>query len=146
MNAANYALYLVTFVGLAVLMKFGSRPERIAVALILLTLLAEPFAQGITLNTWRIGTGGLNLLLLAGLWIMAEKWDRWWLVLASSLQLIVVLTHLMPVMESGFGVNTGVTIRLIMWALIVVSMFVGAWEAAADRYWSAVKGPRPAAP
>jgi hypothetical protein len=146
MNAANYALYVVTFVGLAVLMKFGSRPERIAVALILLTILAEPFAQGITLNTWRIGTGGLNLLLLAGLWIMAEKWDRWWLVLASSLQLIVVLTHLMPVMESEFGVNTGVTIRLIMWALIVVSMFMGAWEASAERYWSAVKGPRPAAP
>lgn len=136
MNATNYALYAGTFVSMGLLLRFGGRPERAAVLLVAVSLLLEPFAQGVTLNTWRIGTAGLNLALLAGFWVMAEKWDRWWLVLASSLQLIVVLTHLMPVMAPEFGVNTGVTIRLLMWTMIVVSMFGGAWEAAADRYWN----------
>ena len=136
MTPTNYALYAGTFARMSLLLRFGGRPERAAVLLVAASLLLEPIAGGITLNTWRIGTAALNLGLMAGLWVMAEKWDRWWLVLASSLQLIVVLTHLMPVMAPEFGVNTGVTIRLLMWALIIFSMFFGAWEASADRYWS----------
>lgn len=129
----NYALLVANLLALALLTFKGGRFERIAALLVLGTVIAEPFAAGLHIGTWRIGIVAVNAALLCGLWILAELADRWWLILAAALQLILVLTALMPLMGEGFATQTGVIVRLALWTLISAVLFLGVWEAWADR-------------
>lgn len=111
----------------------GGRPERIAAVLITATVLSEPFAQHVLFGTWRVGILGVNALLLCGLWILAEVSNRWWLILATALQLLLVLSALMPLMATSFAVDTGVAVRLAIWIGISAVLFLSVWEAEAAR-------------
>ena len=79
-------------------------------------------------GSWRAGSASLDLLLFLGLWWAAERTDRWWLVLVAGFQLLAVATHLIPLVQPGFMYWTGTTIRLVIWGLISISFFIGAWE------------------
>lgn len=104
-----------------------------AALLIVATIISEPLVQGVQVGTWRVGILGVNALLLAGLWVLAELFDRWWLVLVSALQLVLVLSALMPLMAAPFAVDTGVAVRLALWSAISLVLFVGHYEAGAAK-------------
>lgn len=111
----------------------GERPERIASALIAITVASEVLVQDIQFGTWRVGILLANTFLLIGLWVLAEISDRWWLVLATALQLLLVLSALMPLMGLNFAIDTGVAVRMSLWAAISIVMFLSVAEAYADR-------------
>ena len=113
----------------------GGAPERWAVALVLASFLLTPLAQGVVLGSWRVGVAGVNLALFIALWMLAERWGRWWLIAVTGFQLIILLTHFLPLMTVTHLVNTGVLARKIFWVGISIFFFVAAWEGwAAKRY------------
>lgn len=71
----------------------GGRPERTAVAAIL-----AAWAVGLALADWRMGRSALgpalsDLGLLGTLAWLAFRHDRWWLLVATAAQSLVVAAH-----------------------------------------------------
>lgn len=113
----------------ALLIWRGTDRERAIVGLIALYVLANPLIYTWTIGgTFRAGTFLSELVLLFALWWCAERVDRWWLILAAGTQLIVVASHLIPLVVSGIYVWTGVSIRLAAWTVISGALLGGAWE------------------
>lgn len=129
----NVILLAANVIALGLFLWRGQWPERIGAGLIAAAVVAEHFAQGLVVGTWRLGLLLVNLGLFSGLVYLSERWDRWWTVLAGAFQLVLVLTFLMPVMTSEFSNHTGVAIRLCLWAVISLILLAGAWEAQAAR-------------
>ena len=131
----GFALLAANAIALLLMTTRGDRPERLAAALISAAIMIEPFAQPVQIGTWRIGILVVNAILLLGLWVLTEVADRWWLVVVTALQLLLVLSAAMPLMSSDFGVATGVTVRMALWTLISLCLFIAVWEAqAAQRF------------
>lgn len=114
----------------------GDRCERITVAVILAAILVEPFLQPIQISTWRIGVAVGNVALFLALWLLAERAERWWLVFAASIQLLIVATHLIPLTTDQSYTWSGVSLRLGLWSVLSLILFVGAWEAWAARKYA----------
>lgn len=113
----------------------GGAPERWVVALVLLSFLLTPLVQGVVVGSWRVGVAGVNLALFLALWTLAERWGRWWLIAVAGFQLVILLTHFLPLMTVTHLVNTGVLARKIFWVGISIFFFFAAWEGwAARRY------------
>lgn len=124
--AANLAAVLL-------LLWRGDRPERIAAALILGLLILEPLAYPLRINAWRVGGLLVNVGFFIGLAWLAERWDRWWLIFAAAVELLLAMTFVMPLMTDEFSVRTGIAVRLGLWGIISLILFAGAWEAWAAR-------------
>lgn len=125
---------LLAFVGLSVLaalalLIFGRRPERAAGLAVLLYLLATPAMQSIAIEGWRLGIAVLELALFLCFWLMAERWNRWWLTAAAGFQLILVLSFVVVLIIPDTYVWSGVVARYAAWCLVLVSMIGGLWEA-----------------
>ena len=128
------ALYAANALGLAAIVRLGGKEDRIAALLFVVAIAVTPWADGILLGNWRLGAALVDLALLLGFWILAERYERWWLVMATGFQLIAVITFLVPwLMPGAYFMWTGVTIRLAVWVLLSVTFFVGAWESWAAR-------------
>lgn len=132
-----WSLVLLTanLVALGLLFWRGGRTERFTALIILAAIFAEPFLHPVQVGTWRMGSLLVNLCLFLALWTACERSDRWWLVVASAIQLVILITHLMPLMTSDFTTHTGVAIRSGLWAGISLTLFAGVWETwAAKRF------------
>lgn len=129
----NILLLAANLVAFVLMWRFGDKPERYAVALVVTALVAGVFAQDWVAGSWRFGVALVNLALFLGLWGLAERSARWWLIGAAGLQLVSVLTHLLPLMTHENLVNTGVIARKAVWFVISGLFFIAAWEAWADR-------------
>lgn len=106
----------------------GGGVDRLASAMIVAAVIAEPLVGGIEFNSWRIGIALVNLTLLLGLGALALRADRWWLILLTGFQLVSVLTHLIPFMAPHYLMWTGATLRLVNWCLISVILVLGVVE------------------
>jgi hypothetical protein len=65
--------------------------------------------------------------------VLTERRGRWWLVLATSAQLGVIITHIIPLIAPGDSVMASYALRMGFWIVISFAFFIGAWEAWADR-------------
>lgn len=135
LTASQLTILAANFAAVVLLLWRGERPERIAAVMVLVLLVMEPLAYPFRINAWRAGGGLVNLAFLIGLVWLSERWDRWWLVFAAALQMLLCLTFMMPLMTNEFSVRTGVALRLGLWGGVSLFLFAGAWEAwAARRY------------
>ena len=131
----GFTLLLANLLAMAPLAWRGTLHDRSAVAAVLLYVAAGEVLETVMWGSWRAGSAGLDLLLFLSLWWAAERSDRWWLILVAGFQLLAVATHLIPLVQPGFLYWTGTTIRLVVWGLMSISFFVGAWEVwAANRF------------
>lgn len=131
--AWSLTLLAANLVALGLMLWRGAWPERIAAPVFAVAIFIEPFLYPIQIGTWRLGSGILNLCLFLVLWVLTEKANRWWLVLAAAIQLIILFTNLMPLMTRDFTTHTGVAIRSGLWVGISITLFASVWEAAAAR-------------
>lgn len=111
----------------------GEWPERVAASILVVAIFVEPLLHPIQLGTWRLGSLVVNLVLFLVLWTLSEKADRWWLVVATAIQLIILITNLMPLMSGDFTTHTGVAIRSGLWVGISLTLFAAVWEAGAAK-------------
>ncbi|RZI98648.1 MAG: hypothetical protein EON90_12660 [Brevundimonas sp.] len=133
MPLLNLVILFANLAALVLLVSKGDASERWAAGFILLTIVSEIFVDGLTIGTWRLGIALVNAGLLAAFWILATRADRWWLIFASAVQLLIVISALMPILSGGFMVHTGIAIRLGLWTLVSLILFFGVWEACAAR-------------
>jgi hypothetical protein len=124
------ALNLIAFI---LIWRQGSTLDRVAVGVIAAAIIIGAFAWTFTIGTWRAGTAALNLALFLAMWLLAERHDRWWLVIFCSLQLLIIATHLLPVMSDAHFTMSGFVVRQVLWGLITLLLFAGAWECWAAR-------------
>lgn len=135
MSGIATTLLVLNAMGLGLMLWRGGWPERIAAMLLIAAVLVEPLVIGVTYGTWRIGIASLNLALLIGLGVLAFRAHRWWLIPAVGIQLVIVLTHLLPLLTYSLGTWTGATMRLALWATLSLLFFAAAWEGwAAKRF------------
>lgn len=133
LTAWQIALLAANLIAVLLLTWRGDWPERLAALLVLALLALEPLAFSLKVEAWRVGGLLVNLGFLIGLVWLAERWDRWWLVFAAALQLLLFMTFIMPLMTDEFSVRTGISVRLGLWGGISLLLFAGAWEAWAAR-------------
>lgn len=122
------ALLLANLVAMVPLAWRGDRYDRFGVIAVILYVIVGEVVESILWGSWRAGSASLDLVLFLALWWAAERADRWWLVLMAGFQLLVVATHLIPLVQPGFMYWTGTTIRLVIWGLMSLSLFLGALE------------------
>ena len=122
------ALLLANLAAMVPLSWRGRLHDRIAVGSVVLYVIVGEFVESMMWGSWRAGSATLDLILFLILWWTAERADRWWLVLAAGFQLLIVATHLIPLVQPGFMYWTGTTIRLVIWGLMSTAFCIGAWE------------------
>lgn len=118
----------------------GEAPERWGVALVLCSFVLVMLAQDVRIGSWKVGVGGVNLLLFLALWFLAERWARWWLIALSGFQLIILLTHLLPLINQANLLNTGVIARKLVWVGVSIVFFFAAWEGGAAKRFRLEEG------
>ena len=128
-----FILIAANLIAAALLLRYGAAVERWCVLLVAAYMAANPIAELWHFGDWRAGTAVLELLLFAGFWFLAERGRRWWLVAAAGSQLVVALTHIIPLIAPDYFLWTQVTVRLIVWIVISLTFFAGVLEASADR-------------
>lgn len=128
MTPTAAALALANLIAACILLIFGRRPERIAVVIVILFLGATEVADQLTVDRVRYAVAGLDLALFLSFWALARYGDRWWLIDAAALQLLTVTTHVVPLISDHY-LWAQVTSRYLIWTLISVLFFIGAWEA-----------------
>ena len=122
------ALLLANLAAMVPLAWRGNAFDRFGVVIVILYVIVGEVVEAIMWGSWRAGSASLDLVLFLGLWWAAERTDRWWLILVAGFQLLAVATHLIPLVQPGFMYWTGTTIRLVIWGLMSISFFIGAWE------------------
>lgn len=127
-------LLTANLIALALLLRFGGGEDRLGAAVFAAALIITPLVDHILLGSWKAGAASVDAFMLIGFWILAERYDRWWLAMAAGFQLIAVITFIIPWLQPGaYFIWTGVTLRIGVWLLLSFTLFIGAWEAWAAR-------------
>ena len=133
----TYALNLIAFV---LIWRWGGTWDRAAVAGLVLSIILGPWVSLIDIGSWRAGIAVLNTAVLAMLWVCARKADRWWLIAASSLQLVTVASHAIPWLTPVNQVSSGYLLRRGLWFALSGLFFLAAFELRAAQPYRLMKG------
>jgi len=133
MHPLQIVLIAANAVGFSLLLWKGRSDDRLAVLVMTLTLIGSFALAEVTWNGMRAGLLAMDLLCFVGLWLLAERAGRWWLVLAAGFQLIGLLGHLAPFLAQERLAWALITLLWGVWTLVSITVFFGVWEVLADR-------------
>lgn len=122
------AQLIANLLAAALLMWRGTRGERAVVALLAVYVVTTPLLETLAVGTFRAGVFTGEVVLFLGMWWVAERLDRWWLVLIAGAQVIALVSHLIPFLIPDLYVWTDVAIRHAVWVAITTFLLFGAWE------------------
>lgn len=132
----SFAALLSNFVAGILLFYFGTKEERAVVVVAVAYVLLPPVIYGFAVGAFRYGVFILEIALLIAFVYAALKIDRWWLIVAAGAQLLTCMTHIAALHDSLIYTWSAVTVRLGLWALVSIILFLGAWETWAHRAFS----------
>lgn len=120
LTLAQYASFAVSVIALAVLLAAGKAPERMAAAALIVLMFASPYLA----REGPIAHALMSGAALAVLVVLTLRYDRWWLIGAAGLQLVVVSTHFASLVIPQDRIWGAVTLRIVLWqALIALCLF-----------------------
>jgi hypothetical protein len=131
----NQILLLLNLIAVGLLLWQGDVEDRLGVGLIVLATLSEILTARVLIGTWPVGLVATNVVLFLGLWWLCERYDRWWLFGVASVELIILVTHFIPLFASDLSFWTLTTVRLVLWSVVSLILFIGALEARAARQY-----------
>ncbi len=115
----------LTYVCLFLLLWKGRTAERLAgLGLCMLQFGTLVLDQGSRSGVAILSIGGFVLLF-----VLMLAYRRWWLIFAAGLQFVAVSTHIVTFQEPDTRMWANVTIRLIVWFLIMLIALFGVAEA-----------------
>ncbi|MBC7767396.1 MAG: hypothetical protein H7124_01275 [Phycisphaerales bacterium] len=117
---AQYGAFAVSVIALAMLLAAGRTAERVAAATLIVLMFASPFLarEGPVAHALVSGSA------LAILVFLALCYERWWLIGAAGLQLVVFSTHFAPLVVQQEQIWGAVTLRIVIWqALMALCLF-----------------------
>lgn len=120
LTVAQYGLFAISVIALAMLLVAGKTAERVAAVTLIVLMFASPYLarEGPVVHALISGTAFAVLVFLA------LRYDRWWLIVAAGLQLVVFSTHFAPLLIPQKTIWGAVTLRIIIWqALMALCLF-----------------------
>lgn len=132
-SLAQHGLAVVSYAAIALLLWRGRTPERIAAAAFLIAMFGTPLLAGVVIDGVRYGVAMLAALLAATLVVLSLRTDRWWLIAATGVQLLSLGTWAVAIF-SDVQVWAAVTVRMIVWLLLMLLALLGVWEARSAPY------------
>jgi hypothetical protein len=120
LTIAQYGFLAVSIIALLVLLAAGKTPERIAAATLTCLMFVSPYLtrEG---PLWPALASGTTLTILV---FLALRYERWWLIGAAGLQLVIFSTHFAPLIIPQQHIWAGITLRLILWGgLMALCLF-----------------------
>ena len=124
LTVAQYGSFAVSVVALAILLAAGRTPERLGAATLTCLMFATPYLAHVG-PVAVAAASGLTLAILMGL---ALRYERWWLIGASGLQLVVFSTHFATLLIPQHLIWPAVTLRLILWQALMALCFFALGE------------------
>ena len=129
---SQIGLLPMVLVGIFAFVK-GDEPERFAMGAYLLGWMASLLLQDDTglHSAWQPGMFALDILMLLVLGGLAWKFKRTWPVWAASLQLIIVMSHIVILFDLRSGMTAFYTVMNIASYGILVAIGLGtfwAWQ------------------
>lgn len=124
----GYVMLALNLWAFSLIWRWGGRLDRAAVLVNVAVIAVDAFSSQWTVGTWRAGSAVTNLAHFIMMLGLAERADRWWIVVTCSLSLMTLTTHLLPLMSPDHLVMTGWIVRQAIWAAITAVFFAGAWE------------------
>jgi hypothetical protein len=118
----------------------GRRPERIAALAFLIAMSATPLVDGFELNGLRWGVGLVSVSLFGALVWLSLTADRWWLLAAAGVQLLVIATYPVALFTPDGQLWASTTFRIVVWIELMLIGLIGVWECRVAPYAQ----PRPA--
>ncbi len=120
LTVAQYGFFAISVVALATLLMVGKTAERVAAVTLIVLMFTSPYLarQGPIAHALVSGSAFAVLMLLA------LRYDRWWLIVAAGLQLVVFSTHFAPLLVPQKTIWGAVTLRIVIWqALMALCLF-----------------------
>jgi hypothetical protein len=120
LTVAQYGSFAVSVIALAILMAAGKTPERLAAATLIVLMFSSPYVA----REGPVAHALVSGVSLAILIVLALRYDRWWLIGAAGLQLVVFSTHFASLVIPQERIWGAVTLRIVLWqALIALCLF-----------------------
>lgn len=120
LTTIQYGIFAVSVAILLAMLTVGKMPERIAAAVLAALMFVAPFLAREGAAFLALGSGITLSVLVA----LTMRYERWWLIGAAGLQLVVFSTHFAPLLMPQANVWSAVTLRLVLWeALMALCLF-----------------------
>lgn len=120
LSVVQYGTFAISIVALAMMLMAGRTAERVGACTLIILMFASPYLA-------REGPGVHALMsgsALAVLLFLALRYERWWLIGAAGLQLVVFSTHFAPLMIPQERIWGAVTLRIVLWqSLMLLCLF-----------------------
>ncbi|WP_240387180.1 hypothetical protein [Brevundimonas naejangsanensis] len=133
MFSTQVILIALNVVAFCLLWWRGRLLDRLAVVLLVLGTAGSFAFGGVIWKGAYVGVFLVDALCFVGLWILAERANRWWIVLTAGFQLIGTLAHFAPFLAHERLAWAQVTLMWAIWVLVGLTAFFGVWEVEADR-------------
>lgn len=124
-NPLQITLAAISMVAIGLLFWKGGLAERLSALAFVVLLFGSPLID----TEFRAGMVLLSTGALVWLAWLSLVHDRWWLVVAVSLQGLVVATHLLPFLEPDTRIWSVVTVRIVLWTALMIVAVLGVCEA-----------------
>ena len=129
MSLLQWALTLITYGILLVLLWKGRIPDRLAGVALLIAQTATPLVSQLELGGIRVGVALITLLLGGALALLALFGRRWWLLAAAGVQLIALASWGYQLVNPDAQIWAAVTFRIIVWMELMALALFGVFEA-----------------
>lgn len=112
----------------------GRNPERIAAFAFLTAMLVTPLVDGFQIGGLRWGVSLVSISLFGALLWLSLKADRWWLIAAAGMQLLVIATYPVALLTPDGQIWATVTFRIVVWVGLMLLALFGVWESRTAPY------------
>lgn len=120
MSPIQVVFYLLAFVIYVMIWLGGGQTERTGAAMYLAAVAASVMTQGLWLGDVMWAVALVDVALLGGLVYLALRKDRWWPMVASGFQVLILLIYAATAMRPELGARSGVG---AIWALAYLIIF-----------------------
>ncbi|WP_417231812.1 hypothetical protein [Brevundimonas sp.] len=106
----------------------GGHTERAGVALYLCLYIVGRLTQHIQIGNPLLAPALVDLVFLIGLAWLALKRERWWPLVASALQVMVMLVYVGAMLVPGFNYRSGIVAIMVLGVLGLYCLLGGVLE------------------
>lgn len=120
LSVVQYGSFALSVIALVMLLVAGRTAERVAGATLIVLMFSSPYLAREGALAHALVSGAALAILV----FLALRYERWWLIGAAGLQLVVFSTHFAPLLIPQERIWGAVTLRIIIWqALMALCLF-----------------------
>ncbi len=134
MTATQLSVLCLSVISIGLQLWKGRRAERFAALAFLTAMLTTPLVDGYEIDGLRWGVALVSLSLFGALVWLSLTADRWWLMAAAGVQLLVLATYPVALFTPDGQVWASISFRIVVWIELMLIGLFGVWESRAAPY------------